>query len=234
MCPSYRATRDEQHSTRGRSRLLFEMVRGTHRSTPGGAQQRCMTHSICALPAKDAKTTTHGVAATAEPAAPNHTFAKNRGRSRLAAPRRAPRVWAGAAAIPAARRSDIQCPGRRNRGKVAESRLGECHVHRILQGKEVVARADHVQRQRVRSSCASAKDCARMSIGACAEIPRFIGGMLGMGCVTAIIATEEATCCQTTNGGSLARSSSTSSKSRADLSSAWRFALCASQWRSWH
>ncbi len=28
MCPSYRATRDEEHSTRGRSRLLMEMVRG--------------------------------------------------------------------------------------------------------------------------------------------------------------------------------------------------------------
>jgi len=28
MCPSYRATKDEQHSTRGRSRLLFEMLRG--------------------------------------------------------------------------------------------------------------------------------------------------------------------------------------------------------------
>ena len=28
MCPSYRATRDEQHSTRGRARLLFEMLRG--------------------------------------------------------------------------------------------------------------------------------------------------------------------------------------------------------------
>lgn len=28
MCPSYRATLDEQHSTRGRSRLLFEMLRG--------------------------------------------------------------------------------------------------------------------------------------------------------------------------------------------------------------
>ncbi|MDT8386605.1 MAG: FAD-linked oxidase C-terminal domain-containing protein [Thiogranum sp.] len=27
MCPSYRATRDERHSTRGRSRLLFEMLR---------------------------------------------------------------------------------------------------------------------------------------------------------------------------------------------------------------
>ncbi|WP_330260950.1 FAD-binding and (Fe-S)-binding domain-containing protein [Streptomyces sp. NBC_00539] len=27
MCPSYRATREEEHSTRGRSRLLFEMVR---------------------------------------------------------------------------------------------------------------------------------------------------------------------------------------------------------------
>jgi FAD/FMN-containing dehydrogenase/Fe-S oxidoreductase len=28
MCPSYMVTRDEQHSTRGRSRLLFEMLRG--------------------------------------------------------------------------------------------------------------------------------------------------------------------------------------------------------------
>jgi FAD/FMN-containing dehydrogenase/Fe-S oxidoreductase len=28
MCPSYRATREEEHSTRGRSRLLFEMLQG--------------------------------------------------------------------------------------------------------------------------------------------------------------------------------------------------------------
>ncbi|HEY1371434.1 MAG TPA: FAD-linked oxidase C-terminal domain-containing protein [Candidatus Binatia bacterium] len=28
MCPSYRATREEMHSTRGRARLLFEMLRG--------------------------------------------------------------------------------------------------------------------------------------------------------------------------------------------------------------
>jgi Fe-S oxidoreductase/FAD/FMN-containing dehydrogenase len=28
MCPSYQVTRDEQHSTRGRARLLFEMVNG--------------------------------------------------------------------------------------------------------------------------------------------------------------------------------------------------------------
>jgi Fe-S oxidoreductase/FAD/FMN-containing dehydrogenase len=28
MCPSYRATREEQHSTRGRARLLFEMLQG--------------------------------------------------------------------------------------------------------------------------------------------------------------------------------------------------------------
>lgn len=28
MCPSYRATREEHHSTRGRARLLFEMTRG--------------------------------------------------------------------------------------------------------------------------------------------------------------------------------------------------------------
>ncbi|QIS22087.1 FAD-binding and (Fe-S)-binding domain-containing protein [Nocardia terpenica] len=28
MCPSYRATREEEHSTRGRARILFEMLRG--------------------------------------------------------------------------------------------------------------------------------------------------------------------------------------------------------------
>jgi FAD/FMN-containing dehydrogenase/Fe-S oxidoreductase len=38
MCPSYRATRDEQHSTRGRARLLFEMLRGE--TITGGWQSR--------------------------------------------------------------------------------------------------------------------------------------------------------------------------------------------------
>src|SRR5437764_105298 len=28
MCPSYMATREELHSTRGRARMLFEMLRG--------------------------------------------------------------------------------------------------------------------------------------------------------------------------------------------------------------
>ena len=31
MCPSYRATGDEQHSTRGRARLLWEMLSGALR-----------------------------------------------------------------------------------------------------------------------------------------------------------------------------------------------------------
>ncbi|MBP2705092.1 FAD-binding oxidoreductase [Microbispora sp. RL4-1S] len=35
MCPSYRATRDEEHSTRGRARLLFEML-GGHSDSPIG------------------------------------------------------------------------------------------------------------------------------------------------------------------------------------------------------
>lgn len=34
MCPSFRATGDEQHSTRGRARLLFEMISGEHRGGP--------------------------------------------------------------------------------------------------------------------------------------------------------------------------------------------------------
>ncbi|MFJ9755710.1 FAD-binding and (Fe-S)-binding domain-containing protein [Streptomyces sp. NPDC101149] len=33
MCPSYRATREEEHSTRGRARLLFEMLEGHADST---------------------------------------------------------------------------------------------------------------------------------------------------------------------------------------------------------
>ncbi|SEG95605.1 FAD/FMN-containing dehydrogenase [Actinacidiphila yanglinensis] len=33
MCPSYRATGEEEHSTRGRARLLFEMI-GGHRDSP--------------------------------------------------------------------------------------------------------------------------------------------------------------------------------------------------------
>jgi hypothetical protein len=28
MCPSYRVTKEEMHSTRGRARLLFEMLQG--------------------------------------------------------------------------------------------------------------------------------------------------------------------------------------------------------------
>src|SRR5205085_806771 len=30
MCPSYMVTKEEKHSTRGRSRILFEMMRGTN------------------------------------------------------------------------------------------------------------------------------------------------------------------------------------------------------------
>ena len=33
MCPSYRATKDEAHSTRGRAHLLWEMTQG-HATSP--------------------------------------------------------------------------------------------------------------------------------------------------------------------------------------------------------
>ena len=36
MCPSYMATREEMHSTRGRTRLLFEMLRGDPMKVNGG------------------------------------------------------------------------------------------------------------------------------------------------------------------------------------------------------
>ena len=56
MCPAYRATREEEHSTRGRSRLLFEMLDG-HADSPsrtGGGPRPSATPSTCAWPARGA------------------------------------------------------------------------------------------------------------------------------------------------------------------------------------
>ena len=46
MCPSYMVTREEEHSTRGRARLLFEMLQGEvitdgwqSREVPGGVAE---------------------------------------------------------------------------------------------------------------------------------------------------------------------------------------------------
>ncbi len=58
MCPSYMVTRDEQHSTRGRARLLYEMLdgaRATVRSPTVGDPRRSATRSICASRARAAR-----------------------------------------------------------------------------------------------------------------------------------------------------------------------------------
>ena len=60
MCPSYMVTREEEHSTRGRARLLFEMLDGARaaaRSPTGGARTRCATRSTCAWRARAASPT---------------------------------------------------------------------------------------------------------------------------------------------------------------------------------
>ncbi len=41
MCPSYMVTREEKHSTRGRARLLFEMLRGRSDHRRLAAARRC-------------------------------------------------------------------------------------------------------------------------------------------------------------------------------------------------
>ena len=56
MCPSYRATREERYSTRGRARLLAEMLRGEV-ITDGWASTRCGRRSTGASPAKAAAAT---------------------------------------------------------------------------------------------------------------------------------------------------------------------------------
>ncbi|MFJ4616731.1 FAD-binding and (Fe-S)-binding domain-containing protein [Streptomyces sp. NPDC088812] len=45
MCPSYRATREEEHSTRGRARLLFEMVRNDS-PIPDGWRSRAVHDAL--------------------------------------------------------------------------------------------------------------------------------------------------------------------------------------------
>ena len=61
MCPSYQVTREEEHSTRGRARLLFEMLDGARRDGPitdgWRSHGRSATPSTCAWPARAARPT---------------------------------------------------------------------------------------------------------------------------------------------------------------------------------
>ena len=56
MCPSYMVTREEKHSTRGRARLLFEMMRGDVVKT-AGATRKSRKRWISAFRARAASTT---------------------------------------------------------------------------------------------------------------------------------------------------------------------------------
>ena len=53
MCPSYMATLEEQHSTRGRAHVLFEMLQGEV-VTDGWQDDHVKRRSICASPARPA------------------------------------------------------------------------------------------------------------------------------------------------------------------------------------
>ena len=55
MCPSYMATREEKHSTRGRAHLLWEMMQRRSRSPTTGKTSRSRNPSTSASPAKPAK-----------------------------------------------------------------------------------------------------------------------------------------------------------------------------------
>ena len=55
MCPSYMATQEEKHSTRGRAHLLWEMLEGDILATATGRARPFTKRSTCASPAKPAK-----------------------------------------------------------------------------------------------------------------------------------------------------------------------------------
>ena len=56
MCPSFQATREEMHSTRGRAHLLFEMLRGDSDQGRLARSSTCARRSICACNARAAST----------------------------------------------------------------------------------------------------------------------------------------------------------------------------------
>ena len=55
MCPSYMVTREEKHSTRGRARLLWEMLNGDELAA-AGTRPTCSRRSTSASPARAART----------------------------------------------------------------------------------------------------------------------------------------------------------------------------------
>ena len=69
MCPSYRATREEEHSTRGRAHLLWEMTQGEV-IRDGWRSEEVKSPSIFAWPAKDARAIARS-ASTSPPTKPS-------------------------------------------------------------------------------------------------------------------------------------------------------------------
>ena len=57
MCPSYMVTREEKHSTRGRARLLFEMLQGDELDRRLEVTSRSARRSTSAWPARAARAT---------------------------------------------------------------------------------------------------------------------------------------------------------------------------------
>ena len=71
MCPSYRVTHEEEHSTRGRAHLLWEMTQACEAIfATVGAAKRSSIRSIFASRARDARATVRS-ASTSQPIRPN-------------------------------------------------------------------------------------------------------------------------------------------------------------------
>ena len=127
MCPSYLATREEKHSTRGRARMLFEMLHGGPLRKAGGAGP-CTRRCTSAWPARDARATARYMS-TWPPTRPSSTPTT----TRAVAPPRGLRMgliqdWAALAAHGAA---CGQCrdagAGHRTRGEVAGRHRAAAH-----------------------------------------------------------------------------------------------------------
>ena len=113
MCPSYMVTREEKHSTRGRARLLFEMLHGeVHRATAGRAR-RCRRRSTCASPARAARATARSTS-TWRPTRPSSCRTTTRGRLRPARRLRdGPDLLVGAARLEGAAARQLRRAARR-------------------------------------------------------------------------------------------------------------------------
>ena len=151
MCPSYMVTREEKHSTRGRARLLFEMLRG--RSAQGRLEETSTSRrrSTSAWPARAARATARSTW-TWPPTRPSSSRTTTRAACARGTPTRWASSWSGRGSprcVPRLANFVTQTPGlarwrssRRDRAAARGPALRARHLPALVPSAAAAAAAD--------------------------------------------------------------------------------------------